>query len=137
MGAPMARNLHKAGLLAAVWNRSGEKAQALGAELGVATPRTLAEFARGLDAVVICVSADADVRFRFERLQMAVRAAGFGLWEYDVERKTSTWDEMMYEIYGVAPGTPVTLEVFRSALHPEDVEEVVGDQLDKDSLRTC
>ena len=30
MGAPMARNLHKAGLLQAVWNRSREKAQALG-----------------------------------------------------------------------------------------------------------
>ena len=74
MGAPMARNLHKAGLLAAVWNRSGEKAQALGAELGVATPRTLAEFARGLDAVVICVSADADVRSVVEGLLPGVAA---------------------------------------------------------------
>ena len=26
MGAPMARHLHQHGLLAAVWNRSGEKA---------------------------------------------------------------------------------------------------------------
>jgi len=35
MGAPMAKNLHKAGLLAAVWNRSQDKATALGAELSV------------------------------------------------------------------------------------------------------
>jgi 3-hydroxyisobutyrate dehydrogenase len=68
MGAPMARNLHKAQLLAAVWNRSAAKATALGAELGVPAPSTLKEFATGLDAVVICVSADADVRAVVEGL---------------------------------------------------------------------
>lgn len=62
MGAPMARNLHKAGLLAAVWNRSADKARTLGAELGVASPATLPEFAGLVDAAVVCVSADADVR---------------------------------------------------------------------------
>ena len=61
MGAPMARNLHKAGLLTAVWNRSREKATALGTELGVAAPADLGEFATQVDVVVICVSADADV----------------------------------------------------------------------------
>jgi 3-hydroxyisobutyrate dehydrogenase len=68
MGAPMARNLHKAQLLAAVWNRSAAKATALGAELGVPAPSSLREFATGLDAVVICVSADADVRAVVEGL---------------------------------------------------------------------
>ena len=29
MGIPMAKNLHKAGLLAAVWTRSADKARAL------------------------------------------------------------------------------------------------------------
>jgi 3-hydroxyisobutyrate dehydrogenase len=58
----MARNLHKAGLLAAVWNRSADKARTLGAELGVASPTTLPEFAGLIDAAVVCVSADADVR---------------------------------------------------------------------------
>jgi 3-hydroxyisobutyrate dehydrogenase len=68
MGAPMARNLHKAGLLQAVWNRSRDKALALGADLGVATPGTLEEFARGVDVAVVCVSADADVRAVVEGL---------------------------------------------------------------------
>ena len=35
MGAPMARNLHKAGYLEAVWNRSPAKASRLSTELGV------------------------------------------------------------------------------------------------------
>jgi 3-hydroxyisobutyrate dehydrogenase len=68
MGAPMARNLHKAGLLAALWNRSADKARSLAAELGVAAPGSLEEFARLVDVAVVCVSADADVRSVIERL---------------------------------------------------------------------
>ncbi len=61
MGARMARNLHRAGLLAAVWNRTPARATQLAAELGVAAPATLAELAAAVDAVVLCVSADQDV----------------------------------------------------------------------------
>jgi len=61
MGTHMARNLHRAGMLAAVWNRSAEKAGALASELNVASPATLEQLAAGVDAVVACVSADADV----------------------------------------------------------------------------
>jgi 3-hydroxyisobutyrate dehydrogenase len=57
----MARNLHRAGLLAGVWNRSAAKATALGSELKVPAPATLPELAAACDAVVSCVSADADV----------------------------------------------------------------------------
>jgi 3-hydroxyisobutyrate dehydrogenase len=61
MGMHMARNLHRAGLLTAVWNRTGEKARSLASELGVEAPPTLAALASGVDAVVTCVSADSDV----------------------------------------------------------------------------
>jgi 3-hydroxyisobutyrate dehydrogenase len=61
MGMHMARNLHRAGLLAMVWNRTGEKARALASELGIQAPPTLADLGSGVDAVVSCVSADEDV----------------------------------------------------------------------------
>ena len=61
MGNYMARNLHRAGLLTVVWNRSAEKARALAQELGIAAAGTPAELAATVDAVVICVSADNDV----------------------------------------------------------------------------
>jgi 3-hydroxyisobutyrate dehydrogenase len=61
MGAHMARNLHRAGLLTAVWNRTGEKARALASELGLEAPPSLAALAGSVDAVVSCVSADEDV----------------------------------------------------------------------------
>jgi 3-hydroxyisobutyrate dehydrogenase len=61
MGMHMARNLHKAGLLGAVWNRTREKALALGAELGCEVAASVAALAGSQDALVCCVSADADV----------------------------------------------------------------------------
>jgi 3-hydroxyisobutyrate dehydrogenase len=61
MGTHMARNLQRAGLLAAVWNRTASKAHALAAELGVSDAASLRELAANSDAVVSCVSADADL----------------------------------------------------------------------------
>jgi len=61
MGSHMARNLHRAGLLAAVFNRSADKARALAAELAVKAYATPGDLAADVDAVVSCVSADQDV----------------------------------------------------------------------------
>ena len=61
MGSSMARNLHRAGLLGGVWNRTATKAAALATELHCAAPASPAELARDCDALVICVSADQDV----------------------------------------------------------------------------
>lgn len=61
MGAPMARNLAKAGRLQAVWNRTAAVAVQLADELGVACASTPADLAAQVDAVLICVSADADL----------------------------------------------------------------------------
>lgn len=62
MGTHMARNLHRAGLLGGVWNRSHDKAAALAAELPTKAFGSLAELAAHCEAVVVCVSADDDLR---------------------------------------------------------------------------
>jgi 3-hydroxyisobutyrate dehydrogenase len=62
MGAHMARNLHRAGLLTGVWNRTVGKATALAEELKCHAFASLAELAGNCEAVVICVSADDDLR---------------------------------------------------------------------------
>jgi 3-hydroxyisobutyrate dehydrogenase len=61
MGRGMARNLHQAGLLRAVWNRTPSRANELGSELGVAAATDPAALARECDVIVLCVAADADV----------------------------------------------------------------------------
>jgi len=62
MGAHMARNLHRSGLLTGVWNRTAGKAAALAQELKCHAFASLAELAGNCEAVVICVSADDDLR---------------------------------------------------------------------------
>ncbi len=61
MGRGMARNLHRAGLLRIVWNRTTARASDLAAELGIAAAAHPADLAGQCDVVVLCVSADADV----------------------------------------------------------------------------
>ena len=61
MGWPMAGHLARAGLLAAVWNRSHDKALAAAQEYGVAAPRDLVELVRACNVIALCVPADADV----------------------------------------------------------------------------
>ena len=61
MGEPMARHLHRAGLLAAVWNRSADKAARLAGELSVEQAQDLAQLAAACEVLVTCVSADQDV----------------------------------------------------------------------------
>jgi len=61
MGFAMAGNLHKAGLLSVIWNRSSGKARAFEAATGVKAAATIAELASDCECVVTCVSADDDV----------------------------------------------------------------------------
>jgi 3-hydroxyisobutyrate dehydrogenase len=61
MGRGMARNVHKAGLLRAVWNRNPAVAGDLAASLGVAAAHSPADLASNCEVIVLCVAADADV----------------------------------------------------------------------------
>jgi 3-hydroxyisobutyrate dehydrogenase len=73
MGRGMSRNLHKAGLLAGIWNRTRARATELAAELAVATPATPSELAVDCDVVVICVAADGDVLEMVDALSPGLR----------------------------------------------------------------
>jgi 3-hydroxyisobutyrate dehydrogenase len=74
MGAHMARNLHKAGMLSGVWNRTADKARALAAELGCTAASSPAALAKESEAIVICVSADQDVLDVVDSIAGSVRS---------------------------------------------------------------
>lgn len=61
MGAGMALNLHKAGHLAAFWNRSPAPAQHIADQTGMVAAASPAEVAAASELIIICVSRDADV----------------------------------------------------------------------------
>jgi 3-hydroxyisobutyrate dehydrogenase len=101
MGAPMARNLHRAGLLQSVWNRSADKSAALAAELGVTSPASLPEFAAGLDAVVVCVSADSDVKGVVETMAPGLSKGALVIDCSTVSADTARWAEKYLARRGV------------------------------------
>ena len=75
MGAPMAGHLHRRGLLGAVWNRGPEAAgDFVAACPGALLADSPAALAGMVDAVLICVSADDDLRQIIERIEPVLRA---------------------------------------------------------------
>jgi 3-hydroxyisobutyrate dehydrogenase len=93
MGIPMAKNLHKAGLLAAVWNRSADKAESLAAEIGCASPATPAALAKLCNVIVLCVSADEDVRAVVEALAPGLAPGTLVIDCSTVSADTARWAE--------------------------------------------
>jgi 3-hydroxyisobutyrate dehydrogenase len=98
----MARNLHRAGLLQAVWNRSADKARALATELGVTAPTSLPDFARTLDVIVICVSADNDVRAVLEGLAPGLATGTLVIDCSTVSADTARWAQTFLAPRGAA-----------------------------------
>ncbi|ANH05407.1 EAL domain-containing protein [Shinella sp. HZN7] len=59
-----------------------------------------------------------------QRLQLALDASRVGVWEFETETSTLTWDARMRVLYNVPPDQPVCrYEDWRDALHPDDLEE--------------
>jgi signal transduction histidine kinase len=56
------------------------------------------------------------------RLALAVRSAQIGVWDWDVRSNEIVWDDQMYALYAVAPGTQVRYETWTTAVLPEDLE---------------
>jgi 3-hydroxyisobutyrate dehydrogenase len=101
MGMHMARNLHRAGFLAAVWNRTAAKAHALANELNVEAPDSLPDLASKVDAVVVCVSADQDVLDVVKPLATGLRAGALVIDCSTVSSETAHAAESLLKPRGV------------------------------------
>ena len=89
MGTPMARNLHQAGHLAAIWNRTPDKAQQLNDELGVAVAASPAALAERCELIILSVSADEDVLAVIEALMPGLQPGSVVLDTSTVSRETA------------------------------------------------
>jgi 3-hydroxyisobutyrate dehydrogenase len=89
MGAPMARNLHQAGYLEVVWNRSPDKASQLAAELGVRVSDGPAALAAGCELVLLSVSANDDLLEVMRALLPGLRPGAVVLDTSTVSRETA------------------------------------------------
>lgn len=67
----------------------------------------------------------AELKEAHERMGMAVRVGGLGIWDYDLARDRLTCDEQWYRIMGRDPAQPVrNIAAFRAFVHPDDAERV-------------
>ena len=57
-----------------------------------------------------------------ERLRTAQKIARLGYWEWDVVKDDFSWSDEMYRIYGIDPGTSLTLEFLLEMVHLDDLE---------------
>jgi len=57
-----------------------------------------------------------------ERLSLATRSAGIGVWDWDVKRNVLLWDDKVYELYGVKrEDFSGAYEAWASTVHPDDL----------------
>ena len=89
MGAGIAFNLHKAGLLQAAWNRTQERGQQAAERFGFALADTLEQAVMSADVVITSVSADADLLEVTARLAAVMQAGSVVMDTSTVSSKTA------------------------------------------------
>ncbi|MGF1460924.1 MAG: PAS domain S-box protein [Leptolyngbyaceae cyanobacterium] len=69
--------------------------------------------------------AEAQLQALSDRLELAIRSAEIGIWEWNFQTQHLTWDARMFEIYGVQPANfQHRYEDFVNCVHPEDLGKI-------------
>lgn len=58
-----------------------------------------------------------------ERISLAKQAAGFGIWDWDMETDELIWDEQMLQMFQPKENTR-TVQMFYDSVHPNDLSKV-------------
>lgn len=59
--------------------------------------------------------------------RLATSASGIGVWEYDIDRVSLTWNDQMFEIYGLpGHGDTPCMQTWRELIVPEDRDRVMN-----------
>ncbi|HOG03746.1 MAG TPA: PAS domain S-box protein, partial [Accumulibacter sp.] len=61
-----------------------------------------------------------------ETLNRAQAVAHVGSWMLDIEANRLEWSDECYRLFGLPPGSPMTLERFFACIHPDDLERVAA-----------
>ena len=67
--------------------------------------------------------AEEKLRETADRLNLAVRAGGVGVWDFDIAHNRVVWDDQMFRLYGrTRENFGGAYETWKAGLHPEDRE---------------
>lgn len=65
--------------------------------------------------------AEESIRVSSERLEIATKAGGIGIWEFDCRAGVVTWDDQMFVLYGqTREGSDAVSERWANSIHPDD-----------------
>ncbi|WP_088888951.1 PAS domain-containing hybrid sensor histidine kinase/response regulator [Leptolyngbya ohadii] len=70
--------------------------------------------------------AEAALQQSEERLQLALKGAKQGIWDWDLHTQQLTWDDRCKELFGFPADFPVTYGWHINAVHPEDRQRVTA-----------
>lgn len=89
------------------------------------------EFSDGKTGIIISsrdisdrISAMEQVRQSEHQLEEAQQLTHMGSWRWNKDTNALEWSDEMYRIYGFEPGSPLSMERFREAIHPDDRNDV-------------
>lgn len=66
-------------------------------------------------------AAEENLRLISDRLSLAVKAGGVGIWDWDVPNNKMVWDNQMYNLYGIKEEDfSGAYDAWQNGLHPDD-----------------
>lgn len=75
-------------------------------------------------------SLEREIREMHDRMVLATRVGGIGVWDFDMVGNQLVCDDQWYRIMGRDPGQPISsLEEFQLFIHPDDVERATEVEL--------
>ena len=110
--------------------RFEQRIDALGIWLSVSVFRQAPEeFVAVFDDITESRETTARLAASEERLTLAKRATGLGVFDYDIDADAIHWDERMRELWGMPPDVAATMTTFTAGIVPADraaVESAIG-----------
>lgn len=86
------------------------------------------EFIAIFDTITEQKKAETALRELSQRLELATKSGGLGVWDWDIVSGQMLWDDRMMEIYGYSKQAfPGGLEAWEGRLHPDDRESAARD----------
>jgi PAS domain S-box-containing protein len=65
--------------------------------------------------------AEDELRNQTQRLSLATEVGNIGVWDWNVRTNSLDWDDRMFDIYGIAKGTPMSYPLWQAAVVAEDL----------------
>lgn len=80
-----------------------------------------------------------ELRVMSHRLGAALETSRIGIWELDISSNTVTWDQRLYQLYGLPPNTPIDQQIWESMVHEEDhvtINRMMQEAIDREGAYT-